>query len=399
MTARVALSRALDTRAPWTLPRARGLLRRITALRVTRVIGWWLAFVFAWNIVWSRARGSADDLGFPVHGAGLERSLFGGLPGASLQDWVHSLSPSLVEWSCVVVYTSWFIVPVLAALIVSLKAPHRIGSFFMWWIAVFYVSLPAFIFLPVAPPWMSDPHVQRLATLAVGQIEDNNQFAALPSMHVALPAVLGFWFLRERWNGLAAAMFAYTALIGFEVVVSGEHYIIDVIGGLGVAAAVYGAMQIDWRRMLSRLGTATMRLRTSESGQAVIEFAFMAPIILALLLLIFDGGLAVDRRMGLQHAIREGGRYASLGRTAAEVKQRTVDESEGLLDLSHVSVCYVSSSAAGNPIRVKATYNYNFVASGDELLGVFGVDAPTIPMNPSIEYGLEAPAGTGINAC
>jgi hypothetical protein len=361
---------------------------------VARVAAWWAVWIMFLNVIWSDARGWADNIGFPVHGAGLDRALFGGLPGVALQEQVHSLAPSLVEWTCVVVYTSWFIVPPLAALYVSIKAPARIGSFFMWWMAVFFVSLPFFVFFPVAPPWMADPHVQRLASLAVGQIEDNNQLAALPSLHVALPAVLAFWFVRERWNWLAIAMFAYTALIGFEVVASGEHYIVDVIAGVVVAAAIYGASQVKWRGVFTRVRQLPIRARASESGQAIIEFALIVPFVLVLVLVLFDGGLAVSHRIELQHAIREGGRYASLGHTVTEVKQKTVDESSGLLALSDVTVCYPNGTGnAGDPVRVQASYTYRFTAGSGELYDrLVGTSPPSIGMNPKTEFSLEAPA-------
>jgi membrane-associated phospholipid phosphatase len=394
MTARMAMGRVLDARAPWTFPRARRLLGPLARTRAARVIAWWAVWIMFLNVIWSEARGSADNVGFPVHGAGLERALFGGLPGTTLQEQVHSLAPSFVEWACVVIYTSWFIVPPLAALFVSIKAPARIGSFFTWWIAVFFVSLLFFVFLPVAPPWMVDSHVQRLASLAVGQIEDNNQLAALPSLHVALPAVLAFWFVRERWNWLAIAMFAYTALIGLEVVVSGEHYIVDVIAGVGVAAAIYGACQVNWRGIFARVREFTIRLRSSESGQAVIEFALIVPLFLVLLLLLFDGGLAISKRVELQHAIREGGRYASLGHSVADVQAKAMAESAGLLTLaSQVAVCYPNGTGnAGDPVRVQASYTYDFTIGSGQLISALGVSVPPVTMNPKTEFSLETPA-------
>ena len=389
------MRRVLDAQAGWTLPRTRRRLGPIAQTRLARVAAWWAVWVVFMYVIWSDARGWADDVGFPVHGAGLERALFGGLPGIALQEHVHSLAPSFVEWACVVIYTSWFIVPLLAALYVSIKAPARIGSFFMWSMAVFWVSLPFLIFLPMAPPWMADPHVQKLSRLAIGEIEDSNPVAAFPSLHVAFPAVLAFWFLRERWNWLAGAMAAYTALIGAEVVISGEHYIVDVIAGVGVAAAIYGASQVNWRSIFARARRLTVHTRVAEGGQALIEFALILPLVLLLVLVLFEGGLAVSNRVELQHAVREGGRYASFGtHTVTEIRNRTLAET-GDIDPSKVTVkvCYQSGGAAGTTVRVRASYNYHFGAGSGGLLSMLGGgSSPSVVMDPHTEFNLEAAA-------
>jgi membrane-associated phospholipid phosphatase len=75
----------------------------------------------------------------------------------------------------------------------------------------------------------------------------------MPSLHVALPLLVSFWFFRERWKLPAVAMLAYAALIAIEVVFSGEHYVVDVAGAVVVAGAIALVAQVDYRRALSRL--------------------------------------------------------------------------------------------------------------------------------------------------
>ncbi len=195
-----------------------------------------------------------DDIGLPVHGAATERALFGSLPTVWLQDEVYPLWPAFFSRAAAGVHGSWFVVPWLMGLLVSWKRPQRIGSFFLWWIALHFIVNPLFALFPLEPPWMASAEVTRIIALHLGSgIPDNNPLAAMPSLHVALPLLISFWFFRERWKMPALAMLAYSALIAVEVVFSGEHYIVDVAGAAAVAGAIALTAQIGHRRVFSRL--------------------------------------------------------------------------------------------------------------------------------------------------
>jgi hypothetical protein len=195
-----------------------------------------------------------DDVGLPVRGAATERALFGALPSAWLQGHIYTLSPALFSWAVAVVHASWFVVPWLIALFVTWRRPRRLGSFFLWWFALHFSVNPFFALFPLEPPWMADAEVVRVVAVHTGSgIPDRNALASIPSLHVALPLLLSFWFLRERWKIPAWGMLAYTALISFEVVFAGEHYVIDLIGAVAVAGAIALAARIDYRHAFSRL--------------------------------------------------------------------------------------------------------------------------------------------------
>jgi hypothetical protein len=94
---------------------------------------------------------------------------------------------------------------------------------------------------------MANDEVTRVIALRFGgEINDSNAVAAMPSLHVAFPALLTLWFIRESWRVPALLMGAYTAIIGFEVVFSGEHYVVDVLGGIAIAVMVSVLMRINW---------------------------------------------------------------------------------------------------------------------------------------------------------
>ena len=80
------------------------------------------------------------------------------------------------------------------------------------------------------------------------------------------------------------------------------------------------------------------RGRAGERGQALIEAMFVIPFVLALILLILDFGIALDRREVIVHAVREGARAAANGDDIGQIKAAAVDQSEGNLTPEKVSV-------------------------------------------------------------
>lgn len=100
------------------------------------------------------------------------------------------------------------------------------------------------------------------------------------------------------------------------------------------------------------------RLRgRAERGAVAVEFAFVLPLLLLLLLGTITGGLAFSRSIGLTNAVREGARFgatadADSGTWASDVLQRvreTQFDDSTAAGSSHTSVCVqlVGSSSIG----------------------------------------------------
>ena len=144
----------------------------------------------------------------------------------------------------------------------------------------------------------------------------------------------------------------------------------------------------------------------SERGQALIEFAFVLPVLLVFMLTVLDFGLALDRREVIQHAVREGTRQAAVGLDELSVIDVVVDQSQGVLDAADVTICYVDgpggapAGSAGSDVRVSATFTYQFSLGSGELLDAIGIDpnALAIVMTPSAEARLETP-NAGATVC
>lgn len=139
-------------------------------------------------------------------------------------------------------------------------------------------------------------------------------------------------------------------------------------------------------------------LRT-ERGQALLEFAFVLPILLVFLLSLVDFGIALDHRQVIQHAVREGARGGAVGLSAPEIVDAVVEQSQGVLEAGDITVCYAAgpdgtpARFAGSVVRVEATYTHQFIV-GRELLTGFGMDPDSlsIEMTPRGDARLETSA-------
>lgn len=126
-------------------------------------------------------------------------------------------------------------------------------------VIAFGLGLVGFVFLPTAPPWLSDPEsVTRVTiyalplgdagsagSLSVPTAEDPhlgfepNHVAALPSVHVAA-AVLVYLAMRRVPARLSFVGFAYATAMTLAVVYLGEHFLLDALLGWAVALLGWG---------------------------------------------------------------------------------------------------------------------------------------------------------------
>ncbi len=118
------------------------------------------------------------------------------------------------------------------------------------------MSFAAFLFyllLPVAPPWKVLPSVVKIIDHTLPSFTDipgipvpatvyhwltPNQYAAMPSLHAAYP-LLGTLFALRLWGRRAWPALVYTACVWLSIVYLGEHYVVDIIGGVVFVLAVF----------------------------------------------------------------------------------------------------------------------------------------------------------------
>lgn len=155
----------------------------------------------------------------------------GSIPPAYLSETTFPLVDGpLWAWALFAVYASWYGVPFVAA------AAGRWAP--LAWASVGLTMAIGFTLtglLPLSPPWMETGRLFGSLPVVSGLLaSDPYPHAAFPSMHVALPAsiaVASAGRARGWW-------FAYTALLGVVVVLSREHWMVDVIAALALAVVV-----------------------------------------------------------------------------------------------------------------------------------------------------------------
>jgi membrane-associated phospholipid phosphatase len=110
------------------------------------------------------------------------------------------------------------------------------------------LGLLGYLLVPTIPPWLAAEQWQALPPMAhitaqmynryVPELYgsfDTNPVAAMPSLHAAFPflcALIG-WQAYGRRVGLV--LVTYAAAVMLAVVYLGEHYVVDVLGGIAVA--------------------------------------------------------------------------------------------------------------------------------------------------------------------
>jgi Flp pilus assembly protein TadG len=91
-----------------------------------------------------------------------------------------------------------------------------------------------------------------------------------------------------------------------------------------------------------------------DRGAALVEFAIVLPLLMMLILGMFSGGLAYNRKLDMTHAAREGARYAATiptsqtwsggGDWQSNIAGYVVEKSAGTLKVSDVCVALVQGA-------------------------------------------------------
>lgn len=187
---------------------------------------------------------------------------FGSMPTLWLQDQLYRGGTGPLEAFAVAMYLSHFIAPLLL-------------GFYLWWrrskgftelmFTLLVLSVFAeitFVLAPTAPPWLAAQqgllpevhHVLRQGLFDLGldqlgaMVGDSSRYnvvAAFPSLHAAFPVaclLVALAYGLPRWIVVAQA--AQMCGIFFAIVYSGDHYVVDVIGGAAYALTAWGVVHL-----------------------------------------------------------------------------------------------------------------------------------------------------------
>lgn len=111
----------------------------------------------------------------------------------------------------------------------------------------------------------------------------------------------------------------------------------------------------------TRVSRSGRRPRRGQAGVAAVEFALVALLFFTVLFSIIDWSYLFFTNLTMQHAVREGARYAVVGRSdlapddrpgdrCAAVAEKIRQQSWGLFDRARSTIVFKTIDAAGNVI-------------------------------------------------
>jgi hypothetical protein len=193
----------------------------------------------------------------------LDRALgLGQLPTTRLQRSLHADgSFSGLEKVLVWAHWVWFATPHAALLYVGARNPSRFVRAAGLTYAVFDLGVIAYWLVPTAPPWYAAQR-DRLGPVEAGEtgrvrrlmveygesfwgdrwpslysVFGGNPLAAMPSLHFATSTMAAL-LLSETGFLPGVVGTGYAAVLGFALVYLGEHYVVDLAGGVALCALV-----------------------------------------------------------------------------------------------------------------------------------------------------------------
>jgi membrane-associated phospholipid phosphatase len=199
---------------------------------------------------------------YNLHGGplNLELQLFGQIPSIVLQNLCRL---PLLDYMGAIFYSLHFFVPTIFAFFLWRKSPKNYWNYLIALALCTYSSLVTFLVYPVAPPWYAVPGVDRILTSSVDaslgipvyktvfDLLSSNQFAAFPSMHSALPWLISLFAIKVgKVKALPILIFPFG--VWFSAVYLGEHYIVDVLGGIAYATFAFIVAEAVLPRLAKR---------------------------------------------------------------------------------------------------------------------------------------------------
>ena len=100
-------------------------------------------------------------------------------------------------------------------------------------------------------------------------------------------------------------------------------------------------------------------------GQSLVEFAFCLPVLVLLLVGIFDLGRAFNAHIVITNAAREGAYYGSMyPHDTSGISDQVINEAQGSgIPLAAEDIAISTTGAINTPVSVTVTYDFAFITS------------------------------------
>jgi membrane-associated phospholipid phosphatase len=152
-------------------------------------------------------------------------------------------------------YSLHFIAPTVFAFVLWKYSPKNFGKFTLALAIGVYSALVTFLVYPVAPPWIGVNEVYGAGTVVrvLFRVDQNmgipffrtlydyfssDSYAAFPSLHAMFPWLISLFALKIK-KTRALPILILPAGVWFSAVYLGEHYVVDIIGGIIYATCAF----------------------------------------------------------------------------------------------------------------------------------------------------------------
>ncbi len=171
--------------------------------------------------------------------------IFNAVPTLVLQQFIRT---PILDYIGAAFYSLHFMAPTIFAFILWKYQPEHYQRYALAFMICTYSALITFLVYPVAPPWYGVG-----ATRILFQVDHNlgvpvyraiydyvgvNPFAAFPSLHSAIPWLIALSALKV-WKRRALPVLVFPVMVWFSAVYLGEHYVVDVMGGIAYATIAF----------------------------------------------------------------------------------------------------------------------------------------------------------------
>jgi inositol phosphorylceramide synthase catalytic subunit len=211
----------------------------------------WLPFILFF-MLYEFVRGFADDLSPFGHSTlfiiyHLELSMFHALPTIYLQKLF--LTNGIILNTALFFYSSFFYYSFLTGLLIWLFKPKFFKDYFKRFLLMSFVGVLCYFLFPTAPPWFVEDtfHIGIKRILYENTILGSfsgvslyryfvfgNAVAAFPSLHTAWTAFTSMYLIKNLGRKYIPTIII-PIMVGFSVVLTGEHFLLDVIAGFALA--------------------------------------------------------------------------------------------------------------------------------------------------------------------
>jgi hypothetical protein len=171
------------------------------------------------------------------------------------QSWAIESARSLViffNWAYIVTF---FPVVITASIILYFTNRDRYRYYRNVVLLSFLIALIGFMLFPLAPPRMISEHfVDTINVFGPSGYASReftnyyNAYAAMPSLHFSWTVMFGIMFLRTNNRLIRVFGVIYPTMTLFAITITGNHFIMDAIGGGLLVMASFLAMELGFRR-------------------------------------------------------------------------------------------------------------------------------------------------------